>query len=111
MHQPSPIGAISVGYAEGRMIVKITMVEKIMPDGSLCPKCKDVIELLQKRGVWDRIDQVLDVSPNDKAGEGIRLVKKHKVKQAPFFIVERDGEGEVVYKSVLQMLNHLFPQG
>ena len=87
------------------------MVEKIMPDGSLCPKCNDVTELLKKRAVWEKIDQVVDVSPGDKDGEGMKLVKKHKIKQAPFFIVEQDDGSETVYKSALQMLNALFTQG
>ena len=86
------------------------MVEKIMPDGSLCPKCKDVTELLKKRNVWDKIDRVVDVSPAEKDGEGMKLVKKHKIRQAPFFIVEQSDGTEVIYKSALQMLNVLFSE-
>lgn len=87
------------------------MVEKILPDGSLCPKCKDVTALLKKRDFWGKIDRVIDVSPSDKEGEGMKLIKKHKIKNAPFFIVEQADGTEVIYKSALQMLNALFPEG
>ena len=89
--------------------MKITMIEKIMPDGSLCPKCQEVIALLTDRGYRDKIDTILAASPKDPDGEGMRLVKKHKIKRAPVFIVEKDDGTEAVYDSVLRMLHDVFP--
>ena len=90
--------------------MKITMIEKIMPDGSLCPKCQEVLALLEKRGYRERIDRILDASPKDPNGEGIKLVKKHRIKRAPFFVVERDDGTEKVYDSVLRMLEEVFEE-
>ena len=48
------------------------MVERIMPDGSLCPKCRDVLELLERRGLRDRIDRIVPASPKEPDGPGMR---------------------------------------
>jgi len=89
--------------------MKITMVKKIMPDGSPCPKCQGVLDLLQDRGLLDKIDLMLEASPKDPDGEGMKLVKKLRIKRAPFFVVEKDDGTEKVYDSVLRMLKELFP--
>ena len=86
------------------------MVQKKMPDGSICPKCRDVQKLLEDRGLSDRIDRCVEASPKEPDGEGMQLVKKHKIKKAPFFIVETD-DGEItVFDSVLRMLRDLYPE-
>ncbi|MDP6848814.1 MAG: hypothetical protein QGI24_08510 [Kiritimatiellia bacterium] len=89
--------------------MKITMVKKIMPDGSDCPKCLDVLGLLENRGHMDKISAVLEASPKDPAGEGMQLVKRLKMKRAPFFLVEKDDGSEIVFDSVLRMLKEVFP--
>jgi hypothetical protein len=88
--------------------MNITMVKKIMPDGSPCPKCQDVTKMLEERGLMDRIEKVVDASPKDPAGEGMKLVKKFKMKRAPFFVVEKDDGAEVVYDSALKMIKEVF---
>jgi len=80
-----------------------------MPDGSLCPKCRDVLELLEKRGLRDRIDRIVPAAPKEPDGEGMRLVRRHRMKRAPFFVVEGEDGTETVYASVLQMIGELFP--
>ena len=85
----------------------ITMVKKIMPDGSPCPKCQDVVKLLEDRGYGDRITKSVDASPKDPKGEGMLLVKKHKMKRAPFFVVDKDDGNTVVYDSALKMIKEV----
>jgi hypothetical protein len=50
----------------------------------------------------------VDASPKDPEGEGMLLVRKYKMKRAPFFIVEDDDGGVMVFDSVLRMLRDLF---
>jgi hypothetical protein len=88
--------------------VKITMVQKRLPDGSICPKCREVRKLLEDRGLHDRIHRFLEASPKDPEGEGMQLVRKHQMKKAPFFIVETEDGSVAVYDSVLRMLRDLF---
>ncbi len=91
--------------------MNITMVKRIMPDGSPCPKCQDVLKLLEDRGYSARIDRTLEASPRDPDGEGMRLVKALKMKRAPFFVVKKDDGSEVVYDSALRMIKEIFEQG
>jgi len=88
----------------------ITMVRKIMPDNSPCPKCQDVKKLLEDRGYINRIDRTLDVSPKDPKSEGMQLVNRLKIKRAPFFLVTEDDGSEKVYDSVLRMIKQTFPE-
>ena len=90
--------------------MKITMVERIMPDGSRCPKCRNVMALLEERGLRDRIDAVVAASPRKPGGQGMRLFKKHKMKRAPFFVVEEEDDSVTVYDSVLRLIRDLFPE-
>ncbi|GIW45881.1 MAG: hypothetical protein KatS3mg077_3163 [Candidatus Binatia bacterium] len=85
----------------------ITMVKKRLADGSECRKCREVTELLQQKGLWSRMDEVVWADERDPASPGMQLAEKYSVERAPFFIV-RDDTGERVYTSVLQLIrNHL----
>ena len=88
--------------------MKITMVQKRMPDGSMCPKCREVRQLLEDRCLLDRIHRFVEASPKDPEGEGMQLVRKHRMKRAPFFIVEHGDGAVTVYDSVLRMHRDLF---
>lgn len=81
----------------------IIMVKKRLADGSECRKCREVTELLQTKGLWERIDEVVWADERDPQSPGMQLSQGLGVDRAPFFVV-RDGPQEVVYTSVLQMI-------
>ena len=81
----------------------ITMVKKLLLDGSECRKCQEATAHLQSRGLLDRIDDVVWAHEGDAGSPGMRLGARLGVDQAPFFVV-RDGNGEAVYVSVLQLI-------
>lgn len=77
--------------------MKITLVKKILADGSPCKKCGDVLEKLETSGHMSKIDQVLIADERDPESEGMVIAKRHDVNRAPFFVVEKDGEDTTVY--------------
>ncbi|MCX8073372.1 MAG: hypothetical protein N3C12_13115 [Candidatus Binatia bacterium] len=81
----------------------ITMVKKRLADGSECRKCREVTEMLQKKGLWSRIDEVVWADEREPTSPGMQLAEKLGVDRAPFFLV-RDQSGEHVYTSVLQLI-------
>jgi phosphoadenosine phosphosulfate reductase len=81
----------------------VTMVKKELLDGSPCKKCHQAEELLQRRGLWGKIDEVVVARESDADSPGMRLAAKHAVELAPFFIV-RDDAGETVFTSVLDVI-------
>lgn len=87
--------------------MNITMVKKIMPDGSQCPKCQEVTQMLEDRGHLGKIGKIVEASPKDPKGEGMQLVKKFKMKRAPFFVVEKDDGSEAVYDVALKMVKEV----
>ncbi len=78
----------------------VTMVKKKLASGLPCDKCIQAEELLKRRGLWDRIDEVVWADENDPSSPGMVLAQQKDVKLAPFFIV-REGEREQVYTSAL----------
>lgn len=87
----------------------ITMVKKKMKDGSDCRKCAEVTDHLQSRGLWERINEVVWAREDDPQSPGILLGTRLGVERAPFFVV-RDGTGEKVYTSVLQLIRERLGQ-
>lgn len=81
----------------------VTMVKKRLADGSDCRKCAEVTTLLERRGLWGRIDEVVWAQEGDAQSPGMVLGARHGVASAPFFIV-RDEQGEAVYTSALQLI-------
>ncbi len=82
----------------------ITMVKKRLASGEPCRKCIQAEELLVKRNLWDRIDEVVWAEEADPASAGMLLAAKHQVQVAPFYIV-RDAEGrETIYLSALKLI-------
>ena len=78
----------------------VTMVKKRLANGQPCEKCVQAEELLKRRGLWSRIDEVVWADENDASSAGMQLAQEKKVTLAPFFIV-KDGAGEQVYTSAL----------
>ena len=89
--------------------MNITMVKKILDNGSPCRKCQEVDKRLTDGGYQNRINRVVIADERDPESEGMRLAKMHNVKLAPFFIVEDSNGNETIYtvyfKFVKEILN------
>ncbi|HEY3497385.1 MAG TPA: phosphoadenylyl-sulfate reductase [Polyangiaceae bacterium] len=83
--------------------MRITMVKKVLLDGSPCDKCQKAEDYLRQRGLWERIDEVVVALEADPSSVGMQLAARHGVELAPFFIV-KDAEGERVYQSVIELV-------
>lgn len=75
--------------------MKIIMVKKIRPDGSLCRKSAEVSQKLEKLHLSDRINCVVFADEREFFSPGLELARKHGVDAAPFFIVEQDRSTQV----------------
>ena len=78
--------------------MNITIVKKIKPDGTLCPKSAEVSNKLNQLNLSDRINQVVFADDRDYSSPGLELARKHGVKAAPFFIVEQEEDIQVYTK-------------
>jgi phosphoadenosine phosphosulfate reductase len=78
----------------------VTMVKKRLSGGRPCDKCIQAEELLKRRGLWERIDEVVWADEDDAASPGMKLAQEKGVTLAPFFVV-REGGQEQVYTSAL----------
>ena len=87
--------------------MRITMVKKRLKDGHECRKCGQVTQILQERGYWDRIDEVVWADEADERSPGMQLAARHNIQTAPFFIVQ-EGDSERVYTSVVQLMQACF---
>ena len=77
--------------------MKITMVKKILADGSPCQKCSQVMEKLESSGHIKSIDRIIEAREDDPGSEGMQLSMLLGVDKAPFFVVDRDGEAPEVF--------------
>ena len=87
----------------------ITMVKKRLLDGSECRKCVEATDCLKSRGLWHRIDDIVWAQEGDAASLGMKLGGDLGVERAPFWVV-RDGAGEAIYTSVLQLVRERLGQ-
>lgn len=90
--------------------MKITLVKKILADGSPCQKCADVMEKLESSGQIKQIDEVLVADERDPASAGMRLAKELNVERAPFFVVEQDDGSRSVYTVYLKFVKEVLGQ-
>jgi hypothetical protein len=51
----------------------VTMVKKRLANGQPCEKCVQAEELLKRRGLWERIDQVIWADESDPSSAGMKL--------------------------------------
>jgi len=86
---------------------KITMVKKLLANGEPCAKCSQAQELLERRGLWDQIDEVVWAREGDPASPGAQLAQRHQVELAPFFVISEDGQGDRVVTSTLKLVQEL----
>ncbi|WP_105104173.1 hypothetical protein [Microbulbifer pacificus] len=89
--------------------MRITLVKKILADGSLCPKCNDVEQKLKENDQEKFLDEILIADERDPQSAGMQLAQRLNVQRAPFFVVEKEGEEPEVYtvyfKFVKEVLN------
>lgn len=90
--------------------MKITLVKKILADGSPCKKCGDVLNKLEQSGQMVRIDQVLVADERDETSEGMVLAKQYSVDRAPFFIVENEGQEPLIYTVYMKFVKEVLDQ-
>lgn len=90
--------------------MKITLVKKILKDGSPCKKCADVLEKLETSGYMNKIDTILIADERDENSEGIKLAEAHNVERAPFFIVEENEKAPVIYTVYMKFVKEVLNQ-
>ncbi len=91
--------------------MNITMVKKIMKDGSSCRKCADVLSQLEENNLLHRIDQIVIADERDPNSEGMILAKEHNVDLAPFFVVEEDGQAAKIYTVYFKFVKEILSEG
>lgn len=90
--------------------MKITMVKKILADGSPCKKCQEVLDRMEQEGQMARIDSLLIADERDPASEGMVLAAQLGVERAPFFVVEKDDGNREVYTVYLKFVKEVLQQ-
>lgn len=88
----------------------ITLVKKILKDGSPCAKCADVLEKLEASGYMDQIDEIVVADERDPDSPGLQLAREHDVNRAPFFVVEREGQPPEIYTVYLKFVREVLEQ-
>jgi len=83
--------------------MRITMVKKRLADGAPCKKCQQAEDMLRRRGLWERIDEVVVADETDAESAGMVLGRKHSVTLAPFFVVTEDDGSETVFTSAARL--------
>lgn len=84
--------------------MKITLVKKVLADGSPCRKCIDVMGKLEQSGYIERIDEIVSADEKDPDSPGMKLAREHNVDRAPFFIVQEAGQPSRVYTVYYQFV-------
>lgn len=90
--------------------MKITLVKKLLADGSPCPKCADVLNKLEQSGHIARIDEILTADERDPASAGMVLANTLQVDRAPFFVVEKPDQRPQVYTVYLKFVKEVLNQ-
>ena len=90
--------------------MKITLVKKILADGSPCKKCVEVHSRLKESGYLDRIDEILEADVCDPTSKGMLLASELMVDRAPLFIVEDDTGHRKVYTVYFKFVKEVMEQ-
>lgn len=88
----------------------ITLVKKVLEDGSSCAKCADVERRLQASGQRHRIDEVLIADERDAGSPGRLLAAELGIDRAPFFVVDDERHGRRVYTVYLRFAREILDQ-
>ncbi len=87
--------------------MKVTLVKKILKDGSPCKKCADVLDKLAANDQLRHIDRIVDADERDPDSEGMAIARQHQVDRAPFFVVEREGSEPEIYTVYLKFVKEV----
>ena len=90
--------------------MSITLVKKIKLDGNPCPKSANVLEHLEQLGLLEQIDAIIAADEREPSSKGFAMALQHKVKAAPFFIVNNDDGSTRVYTAYYRFLKEVFHQ-
>ncbi len=90
--------------------MKITLVKKILADGSPCKKCGEVLDRMTAENQLARIDEILVADERDPESAGMVLAKKLNIDRAPFFVVEKDNGETDVYTVYLKFVKDVLSQ-
>ena len=90
--------------------MKITLVKKILADGSPCKKCGDVMARLESSGQIERIDEILVADERDPTSPGMLLAAELNVDRAPFFVVHHDDGRVDVYTVYFKFVKEVLEQ-
>jgi len=90
--------------------MKITLVKKILADGSPCKKCGDVLSRLEDSGQMARIDEVVIADERDPSSQGMLLAAEYSVDRAPFFVVENDNGKVDIYTVYFKFVKDVLEQ-
>ena len=85
----------------------ITFVKKILKNGELCKKCKEVSDRLERDGLLDVINHIAIADERNSDSEGIRLAEQYQVERAPFFIVEDETGSVHVFDVFFKFRNYV----
>ena len=89
---------------------RITLVKKILADGSPCKKCNDVIQRLESSDQMRHISKVVVAEESNPESEGMQFAEKMGVGKAPFFIVEQEGRKTEVYTIYFKLVKEILSQ-
>ncbi len=87
------------------------MVKKRLASGEPCRKCIQAEDMLKRRGLWEKIGQVVWADETDPESEGMRLAREHHVDLAPFFLVRSDEGAPRLYTSALRLVKEVLAKG
>lgn len=90
--------------------MKITLVKKILADGSPCKKCGDVLQKLESTGQMQHINDIKVADERDPQSEGMQLAEQYNVNRAPFFIVEEESKETAIYTVYFKFVKEVLDQ-
>ena len=90
--------------------MKITLVKKILRDGTPCKKCGEVLERMEKDDQLRLMDEILVADERDPGSDGMLLAAALGVDRAPFFVVTYDDGRQQVYTVYLQFVKEVLSQ-
>lgn len=89
---------------------RITLVKKVLADGSPCRKCREVESRMEKNGHDAWVDRVVIADERDPESAGWALARNHDVTVAPFFLVEENGRTRI-YTVYLKFVREVIRSG
>lgn len=85
----------------------ITMVKKILMDGSPCKKCGEVLERMEAENQMRFVDELLVADERDPESAGMQLAARLGVDRAPFFVVTANDGTQTVHTVYLKFVKEV----